>query len=59
MLASRAATTVEQATVACLRIDLYITLDQGDRAVDIGLTYLRHLGVEWPPHPTRGSATRV
>ena len=58
MLASRAATTVEQATVACLRIDLYITLDRSDRAVDVGLTYLRHLGVEWSPHPTEEEARR-
>jgi PAS domain S-box-containing protein len=58
MLASRAGTTVEQATVACLRIDLYITLDRSDRAVDVGLTYLRHLGVEWSPHPTEEEARR-
>jgi PAS domain S-box-containing protein len=58
MLASRAATTVEQATVACLRIDLYITLDRSDRAVDVGLIYLRHLGVEWSPHPTEEEARR-
>jgi predicted ATPase len=58
MLASRNATTIEQATVACLRIDLYITLDRSDRAVDIALTYLRHLGVEWPPRPTEEEARR-
>ncbi|HSU64901.1 MAG TPA: hypothetical protein VLJ12_13660, partial [Burkholderiales bacterium] len=57
-LASRAATTVEQATVACLRIDLYITLDRSDRAVDVGLTYLRHVGVDWPAHPTEAEARR-
>jgi PAS domain S-box-containing protein len=58
MLASRAATTIEQATVACLRIDLYMTLDRSDRAVDVGLTYLRHLGVEWSPHPTEEEVRR-
>ena len=31
-LAARAANTVEQATVACLRMDLYTTHDQSDRA---------------------------
>ena len=35
MLASRAANTVERATVECLRIDLYAALDQADRAVAV------------------------
>jgi PAS domain S-box-containing protein len=51
-LAARAANTVEQSTVACLRLDLYTTLGQSDRAVAVCLDYLRHLGVEWAPHPT-------
>jgi PAS domain S-box-containing protein len=52
LLSSYAANTVEKATVACLRLDLYTTLDQSDRAVAVCLDYLRHLGVEWSPHPT-------
>src|SRR5712671_2196292 len=52
MLSSRAAKTVDQSTVACLRVDLYTTLDQSDGAVGVCLAYLRHLGVEWSPHPT-------
>jgi PAS domain S-box-containing protein len=52
MLSSRAAKTVDQSTLACLRVDLYTTLDQSDRAVAVCLAYLRHLGVEWSPHPT-------
>jgi PAS domain S-box-containing protein len=55
-LSSRAANTVEQAAVACLRVDLYTTLDQSDRAVGVCLDYLRHLGVEWSPHPTEEEA---
>jgi PAS domain S-box-containing protein len=58
MLSSRAANTVEQAAVACLRVDLYTTLDQSDRAVGVCLHYLRHLGVEWSPHPTEEEARR-
>lgn len=62
-LSSRAADTVELATVACLRMDLYTTLDQSDRAIAVGLDYLRRLGVEWPPHPTdeevRGEYERI
>src|SRR5215471_13038573 len=57
-LASRAATTIEQATVACLRMDLYMTRDRSDRAVDVGLTSLRHLGVEWSAHPTEEDVRR-
>ena len=57
-LSSRAANTIEQAAVACLRVDLYTTLDQSDRAVGVCLDYLRHLGVEWSPHPTEEEARR-
>jgi predicted ATPase/GAF domain-containing protein len=58
MLSSRAANTVEKATAACLRVDVYTTLDQSDRAVGICLDYLRHSGVEWSPHPTKEEARR-
>ena len=57
-LSSRAANTVELASVACLRMDLYATLDQSDRAVTVCLAYLRHLGVEWSPHPTEEEVRR-
>jgi PAS domain S-box-containing protein len=57
-LASRAATTLERATVAGLRADLYMTLDQSNRAVGVGLDYLRHLGIDWSPHPTEEVAGR-
>jgi PAS domain S-box-containing protein len=50
-LSVRAANTVERASVACLHIDLYLTLDQSSRAIAVGLAYLRHLGIEWSPHP--------
>ena len=52
MLAARAASLVDQGAVACVRIDLYTTLNQSDLAVDVALNYLRHLGGEWSPHPT-------
>jgi PAS domain S-box-containing protein len=58
VLSSRAANTVELATVACLRVDLYTTLDDSDRAVRVGLDYLRHLGIEWSPHPAEDEARR-
>ncbi|HTF62383.1 MAG TPA: ATP-binding protein [Edaphobacter sp.] len=58
MLSSRAANAIDQATVACLRVDLYTTLDRSDRAVDVCLAYLRHLGIEWSPHPLEEEARR-
>jgi PAS domain S-box-containing protein len=58
MLSERAAGAVEQAAVACLRIDLYTTLDQADRALAIGLDYLRVLGIDWSLHPADEEARR-
>jgi len=57
-LSARAANTVERATVACLRVDLYTALDQSSRAIAVGLDYLRHLGIDWSPHPTDEEARR-
>src|SRR5712672_2980504 len=57
-LSNRAANTVERATVACVRADLYTTLDQSSRAIAVGLDYLRHLGIDWSPHPTEEEARR-
>ena len=51
-LSTRAANTVERASVACLHMDLYTTLAQSSRAIAVGLDYLQHLGIEWSEHPT-------
>ncbi len=53
MLADRTATLVDSAAVACLRLELYTTLDRSDRGVELCLEYLRRIGVQWSPHPTR------
>jgi predicted ATPase/signal transduction histidine kinase/GAF domain-containing protein len=53
MLADRAATLVDSAAVACLRLELYTTLDRSDRGVELCLDYLRRIGVQWSPHPTK------
>jgi PAS domain S-box-containing protein len=58
MLSSRAANAADQAIVACLRVDLYTTLDRSDRAVDVCLAWLRHLGIDWSPHPPEELARR-
>jgi PAS domain S-box-containing protein len=50
-LSNRATTSVEQAIVACLHMDVCMTLDQSSRAVAVGLDYLRHVGIAWSPHP--------
>jgi predicted ATPase len=57
-LSNRTKATVELAALACLRVDLYMTLGQSNRAVDVGLDYLRYLGVEWSPHPTEEETRR-
>src|SRR6202020_285320 len=51
-LSGQAATLVDRAAVARLRVALYTTLDRSDRAVEVGLEYLRYVGIEWSPHPT-------
>jgi PAS domain S-box-containing protein len=55
-LSSRASNAVDRATVTCLLVDLYTTLNRGERAVAVSLDYLRYLGVEWSPHPTEEEA---
>lgn len=57
-LSTRAANTLERATLACLRADLYTTLDQSSRAIAVGLDYLRHLGIDWSAHPTEEEVRR-
>ena len=56
MLSRHSANAVEQAAVACLRIDLCTTLDDSGSAVSIGLEYLRPTGFNWSPHPTETEA---
>src|SRR5262249_43744441 len=58
MLSSRAANTIDKATIARLRADVYTTLDRSHRAVEVCLAYLRDLGIEWSPHPTEEDARR-
>jgi len=53
MLAEHTATLVDSAKVACLRLELYTTLDRSDRGVELCLEYLRRIGVHWSPHPTK------
>lgn len=50
-LTPRAATTVEQAAVACLQMDVCLLLDRSDRAVAVCLAYLQAVGIHWSAHP--------
>ncbi|HTY23622.1 MAG TPA: PAS domain S-box protein [Desulfomonilaceae bacterium] len=52
IILEHAADTIEQAAVACLRIDLYTALDQSKRAIAAGLDFLRRVGIDCPPHPS-------
>jgi PAS domain S-box-containing protein len=58
MLAASDAPLTDLAAVACLRQDLYTTLDRSDRAVEVCLEYLGHLGIEWSPHPPKDEVWR-
>ena len=57
-LAARAASTVQRAAVASRRVDLYTMLGASDRAIAVGLEYLRHVGIDWAAHPTELEARR-
>ncbi len=57
-LSGLAVTAIEKAVVASLRIDVCTALDQPGRAVDVCLNYLRHVGIEWSPHPKEEEARR-
>ncbi len=58
MLSEHAADTVEQAAIACLRVDSYMTQAQTGRAVAAAIDYLKHLGIDWPAHPSEEAVRR-
>ena len=58
MLSHRAANLADLAAVACLRVELFTTLDRSDRSVEVALDYLRRVGVAWSAHPTQDEVRR-
>jgi PAS domain S-box-containing protein len=50
-LSSRATSMPERSQVAFWQLNVCMLLDQTDNAVAIGLAFLRHVGIEWSPHP--------
>jgi predicted ATPase/signal transduction histidine kinase len=57
-LSLRTRSLADRAAVTCLRIDLFTNLDRADRAVEIGLEYLQHVGIKWPLHPADGTVNQ-
>jgi predicted ATPase/two-component sensor histidine kinase len=55
-LDERARTICDRAAITFLRITLYTALDQVNLAVETCLNYLRHVGIDWNPHPDRSAA---
>jgi PAS domain S-box-containing protein len=58
MLSQRARSARHIGIVTRLRLTLYQTMDQSDRAVEVCLEYLRHGGTDWSPHPTSDAVRR-
>src|SRR6516164_2237639 len=55
-LAVRTVGTVQRCIVAHRRMDLYVILGAGERAVAAALECLRHVGINWSAHPTEAEA---
>ncbi|MGJ7512299.1 PAS domain-containing protein [Variovorax sp. GT1P44] len=51
-LAPRAEGLVDRAAVTRLRMAIFTTMNSPDRAVEVGLEYLRHMELTWVPDPT-------
>ncbi|RFU49197.1 ATP-binding sensor histidine kinase [Paraburkholderia sp. DHOC27] len=58
-LAQRARNLVDAAAVACVRINLYTTLDQSDDAVRAGLEYLQRIEGNWPARPSADDVAKA
>ena len=52
LLTPRTQTLIDGATVACLRVSLYQTLDRNDQAILVYLEFLRRAGIDWSAQPT-------
>jgi PAS domain S-box-containing protein len=52
VLSAHATRLVDVAAVTQLREELFTTLGRSDRAIEVCLDYLRHVGVHWSAHPT-------
>ncbi|MBZ9783657.1 AAA family ATPase [Pseudomonas sp. REP124] len=57
-LSAHARTMCERTLIACLQVDVYLVLNQSHSAVAVCLEFLRHLGIDWSPHPTSDQVSR-
>jgi PAS domain S-box-containing protein len=57
-LSVRALTIIDAAAVTCARLNLYTHLDHSDRAVAVGLDYLRRFARQWPLQATADDVHR-
>jgi PAS domain S-box-containing protein len=57
-LLARALDNIDLAAVTRLFLDLYVTMGEMDRAIDVGLDYLRRVDPEWPLDVTVDGARR-
>jgi|GEM_PF-154320 len=51
-ISARIERIVHRGAVARLLMALYTTLGRSDRAIETGLSFLRHVGFDWSPHST-------
>jgi PAS domain S-box-containing protein len=58
LLSEHASTLADKTAVARLRIAFYAMTDHLDRAVEIGLAYLRDVDIGWPMKPTDADVRR-
>jgi predicted ATPase/GAF domain-containing protein len=62
-LSGRTLDTIRRAAVTCLQIDVYLTRNEGSRAIGVALDHLRHVGIRWSEQPdeqeVRGAYDRV
>ena len=57
-LAPRAGDTVQRCAVARRRVDLYMMLGSGDRAVAVALECLQNVGIDCSMHPSEAETRR-
>ena len=55
-LATRVVGAVQRCAVAHRRVDLYVILGAGEKAMAVALECLRHVGIDWSAHPTEADA---
>ncbi|MGA2125618.1 MAG: AAA family ATPase [Xanthobacteraceae bacterium] len=55
-LAPHAVDTVQRCAVGRRRVELYTMIGVAERALAVGLECLRHVGIDWPAHPTKAEA---